>query len=52
VMGRIETYRGYDCIVLYHPSPAGRRWQQTRDQKKSITLVKKSISELRSRSSP
>jgi len=46
MMGQIISYRGYDCIVLYHPSPAAGKWQHKPEQEKSIKLARRKINEV------
>jgi len=45
VMGEMRTYRGYECIVLYHPSRAARKWQHKAEQEKSVALAKENLKE-------
>lgn len=46
VMGKTKNYRGYECIVLYHPSRAAQKYQHRAEQKKSIMLAKQKLSSL------
>ena len=43
VVGKIMTFRGYDCIVFYHPSPAAGKWHKRPEQIESIALAKQRI---------
>ena len=43
VMGEVKTYRGYECVVLYHPSRAARKWQYKAEQGNSVALAKKKL---------
>jgi uracil-DNA glycosylase len=48
MMGQVHKYQeSYDCIVLYHPSPANKfRYQHCKRHQDSVALAKQKIEEL------
>jgi uracil-DNA glycosylase len=47
VMGQVRKYKErYDCIVLYHPSPAGGNWHKQREHEESLQLARQRINDL------
>jgi hypothetical protein len=47
MMGQFHMYQeSYDCIVLYHPSPAAGKWHNQMEHEESVQLARKRINEL------